>query len=250
MKNANTGRLGHLLRGWNTLSSPGNCWRRSFGELALSLLSFRGPHTSGNPESRNKTKSFSNKQTGSQVHAWDDDYNNGSPNPAGRRVSGSTSCVVSRGFTLIELLVVVLIIGILASVALPQYTKAVEKSRAAEALTVVRAIKVANEAYFMATGSYSYNLNNLVIQIPGKDGNYNGVPRKESKFFSFAASANVVGVGNVVALGNRFPLATKYIIFALPNTDALYCKFYSAAGEQICEQLGDSKYASNVYVIN
>lgn len=46
-----------------------------------------------------------------------------------------------QGFTLIELLVVVLIIGILTSVGVPQYLKAVEKARAAEALQLMGVLK-------------------------------------------------------------------------------------------------------------
>ena len=71
----------------------------------------------------------------------------------------------NSGFTLIELLVVVLIIGILAAVALPQYQQAVEKSRAAHVLAIGRTIVAAEEVYHMANGEYTDTLEDLSVDI-------------------------------------------------------------------------------------
>ena len=56
------------------------------------------------------------------------------------------------GFTLIELLVVVLIIGILSSVALPQYTKAVEKARLTELMSLQTSLEKAVDVYLLGNG--------------------------------------------------------------------------------------------------
>ncbi|WP_428048590.1 type IV pilin protein [Candidatus Avelusimicrobium caledoniensis] len=74
---------------------------------------------------------------------------------------------MKQGFTLIELLVVVLIIGILSSVALPQYTKAVEKARASEAIQLLGDLATAEQIYQMGMGSYTNDLTMLDLQLPG-----------------------------------------------------------------------------------
>ena len=73
---------------------------------------------------------------------------------------------MKKAFTLIELLVVVIIIGILAAIALPQYEKAVQRSKSAQAVTMLRSVYQAAEEYYMANGTWPQKFADLSVTPP------------------------------------------------------------------------------------
>ena len=98
-------------------------------------------------------------------------YNNRNTTDAGLKPSSMTlsyngKSICHAGFTLIELLVVVLIIGILAAIAVPQYQKAVLKARSSEALVQGKALLAAEQAYVLSNGAMTMDLDALDVTLP------------------------------------------------------------------------------------
>ncbi|ACC98247.1 Type II secretion system subunit [Elusimicrobium minutum Pei191] len=97
----------------------------------------------------------------------------------------------SKGFTLIEIAVVVLVIAILAAVALPQYKKSLERSRAAEAFDILTEIRNKQEAReLLGTGTakgYTVKFSDLGEVIEGKTSTTNTL---DTDLFTYTLSNN------------------------------------------------------------
>ena len=153
---------------------------------------------------------------------------------------------MKRGFTLIELLVVVLIIGILSSVALPQYTNAVEKARLSEALSMMDGIKKGLDLYVLNNGYVSGEFIRedaipLDVDIVGSLDCSAGESRCEGKYFSYEAYCSSGGSdcwvhidrGSLNDFGNKYALAAH----KTPNGWSYSCSSYSKVGNHICKSL-------------
>ena len=142
----------------------------------------------------------------------------------------------NKGFTLIELLVVVLIIGILAAMAMPQYFKAVERSRMTEADTLLGSIAQAQRRKFLQRNSFTTNYKGLDVAPKGANG---------STYYTKGAGGNGF---TVVLFGTDFTggyaeatrsagsgtLQYKYKLKRYYQSDNVTCTGDGDAGEELC----------------
>lgn len=150
---------------------------------------------------------------------------------------------MKKGFTLIELLVVVLIIGILSSIALPQYTLAVEKSRAAEAMVRASAIQRAVDMYLLENGYPSSEVEfGAEPSLFGMDGlNCGENDVCSSKDFTYVGHCN--NENGCVFSVNRGEADSSYVLhfFRWSGTNHLWakeCEPFNDFGVKICNTLG------------
>ena len=156
-----------------------------------------------------------------------------------------------RAFTLIELLVVVLIIGILAAVALPQYKKAVIKSRTAEAMAMLQTLTQAQEVYYLANQTYTDQLEDLDIDLPASQWTttFNGVDQAHPRTYIYSCS--VKGGCNANAADESMPVLENMLAHYSGSYEILkqkentkLCVPYdkNQTAQEICENMSNSSF--------
>lgn len=129
---------------------------------------------------------------------------------------------MKRAFTLVELIIVVIIIGILASIAIPQFNKTMERSRIAEASAVLGSLRGAQLRYKLENTDYATDTTKIDIDLPM----YEGVANS-GKFFDYDLDGEQLGTpvtATAIAMATR-KSTSQYGQYVIKITDQgkIYC---------------------------
>ncbi|MBO7237776.1 MAG: prepilin-type N-terminal cleavage/methylation domain-containing protein [Elusimicrobiaceae bacterium] len=149
-----------------------------------------------------------------------------------------TTTLFNNGFTLIELLVVVLIIGILAAIALPQYQKAVLRARFVQAKIAGRTLVNAEELYYINNGSYTADYSALGVDLPGITSDISScTDTATSCTLEFDWGRCTIGSDRVSCFVPKNKEVMAYMSFFLYShyKGKIYCVGFGTQGENICK---------------
>ncbi len=148
-----------------------------------------------------------------------------------------------QGFTLIELLVVVLIIGILAGIALPNYQRVKEKTIMVEGVQIAKQVSEANMRYYLVRNEYAKDIADLDIEFGGTPYVYKGINRVETDNFIIAP---IGSAATTMATIQRKPINTLYSVYVYRTTPSIVgCQTFSNATKiqkELCDKLNEQGY--------
>lgn len=100
-----------------------------------------------------------------------------------------------KGFTIIELLITVLIVAMLVALAIPIFTKNIEKTKTGEVSSTLNLIRMAEKDYFLDNNTYTTDFSSLSIDNPNDTASANRyfdytIPTADATAFTAKATRN------------------------------------------------------------
>ncbi len=108
-----------------------------------------------------------------------------------------------------------------------------EKTRASEAIFIVKSLANAQERYLLENGTYTDDMALLDITIPGEASSVAG---GQNRVFTGLFDYGVRGT-TIIAVSNRLPAQTKYAIIYTP-AKKLFCATFVQQYNSICQAVG------------